>query len=90
MGEIVIKIFDYQGDKLLKLYLTVLKSCTQKLFKIKTNLSLKQCTFFFPSAAKRSQMLSEDTHKTSNIANALKQIKQMKEFTILKRARPLL
>ena len=68
MGEIVIKKIDCQGDKLLKLYLTVLKSCTQKLFK----------------------MLSEDTHKTANIANTLKKIKQMKEFRIFKRAQPLL
>ena len=63
-------------------------------FKIKTNLAMKQCSLAIPpSAAKRTQMLSNDVKETSNIANVRIYVEQaigrLKDFQILKLQQPL-
>ena len=58
-------------------------------FKIKTDLAMKQCSLAIPpSAAKGTQMLSNDVKETSNIANVCiyveRAIGRLKDFRILK------
>ena len=58
-------------------------------FKIKTDLTMKQCSLAIPpSAAKGTQMLSNDVKETSNIANVRIYVEQaigrLKDFQILK------
>ena len=68
---------------------------TDKGFKIKTDLALKQCSLSIPpSAVKGSQMVKKDVHDTSNIADVriyvAQAIKRLKKFRILKYQQPLL
>ena len=66
-----------------------------QVFKIKTDLVMKQCTLrILPRAAKENQMTSSDVKKTSNIANVRIYVEQaiehLKEFHILKTQQSIL